>query len=174
MSAYDIAVYSDSNEGATRQAIRTNITASTFNAGEPVCIITDELVDGEGGPGGVDPTVIYGIAAEPAVSRSNMMAQLEIEDTLRLVELPATSKVFLARYYSADGTGAALTVPTFAAISGAPGNLIYNAAATRWSFDTAAGNINCEGIDVIDVNGTRLGDGLRESGAGVGVLFRFL
>jgi hypothetical protein len=174
LAAYDIMLYSTTNEGVSRRAIRTNITAATFRIGEPITIVADEARRSENSPGGVDPATIHGIAAEDAVSRSNRMAALEIEDTLRLVELPTADKVFVARYYSADGTGAALTTPTFAAISGAPGNLIYNAAATRWSFDTAAANVNCEGIDVLDANGTRLGDDREISGAGAMVLFRFV
>jgi len=172
LAAYDILVFSQVGEGASRQAIRTNITAAAFEVGEPVCIVTNELVDGDGGPGGDDPTVIYGIAAEPAVSRSNRMAALEIEDTLRLCERPAPDKLFVARYFATDGAGTQV-VPTFAAVSGVPGNLVYD-GATNWTFDTGAANLNCEGVDVLDNNMTRLGDDLTLSGTGAMVLFRFV
>jgi len=171
MSAYDFAVYSTVNEGASRQAFRTNITAATFRIGEPVTIVADEIVGSEGSPGGVDPANIHGIAAEDAVSRSNMMAQLEIEDTLRLVELPTPDKVFVARRFATDGAGTAAT-PTFALVSGAPGNLVHDGA--NWTFDIGAANINCEGIDVLDANGNRLGDDRTNNVAGSMVLFRFL
>lgn len=174
MSAYDILLYSTVDEGAARRAIRTNITAATFQIGEPVVIVTNELTNGDGGPGGNDPTDVFGIAVEPAVSGSNMMAALEIEDTLRAVELPNEDKLFLARYFSQDGTGATLVTPTYADVAGVLGNLIYNVAAARWSFDTGAANLNCEGVDVVDSNGTRLGDDLTFSGAGAMVLFRFV
>lgn len=173
LAAYDIQVFT-ADEGASRRSFRTNITAATFLTGEPVTIVTNEIVGSEGSPGGVDPVAIDGIAMEPAVSRSNRMAAMEIEDTGRLVELADPNKTFVARYFSVDGTGAALTVPTFAAVAGVAGNLIYNAAATRWSFDTGAANINCEGIDVLDADGHRLGDDLELNGTGDTVLFRFI
>jgi hypothetical protein len=131
------------------------------------------LADGEGGAGGVDPTVIYGIAAESAVNRSTMMTNLEIQDTLRLVELPTPDKVFAARYFATDGASTE-AVPTFALVSGAPGNLVHNAATDRWAFDVGAANLNCEGIDVLDADGHRLGDDLVLSGVGSIVLFRFV
>jgi len=173
LALYDITLYS-ADEGATRRAFRTSITAATFLTGEPVTVVTNEIVGSEGSPGGVDPVAIDGIAMEPAVSRSNRMAALEIEDTKRLVELADPNKVFCARYFSLDGTGAALTTPTFADVAGVMGNLIYNAAATRWSFDTAAANLNCVGIDVLDADGHSLGDDLELSGTGDTVLFRFV
>ena len=173
MAAYDITLFT-ADEGATRRSFRTNITAATFNTGEPVMVVANELIGQDGSPGGVDTVAIDGIAMEPAVSRSNRMAALEIEDTGRLVELATSDKVFRARYFSIDGTGAALTTPTFAAVAGVPGNLIYNAAADRWSFDTAAANLNCVGIDVLDADGHRLGDDLELNGTGDTVLFRFI
>ena len=173
MSAYDITLYSTTDEGASRQGYRTNITAATFHVGEPVIVLGNVLVDGEGGPGGVDPTDIAGIAVEDAVSRSNRMAALEVEDTLRVVELPDPNKVFLARYFATDGVGTH-TTPTFAGVAGAPGNLVYEAAGDTWTFDTGAANINCEGIDVLDADGNRLGNDITPHGTGAVVLFRFI
>ena len=173
LAAYDIMVYSTPDEGASRRAFRTNITAATFAIGEPVTIATNEITDSEGTAGGVDPVNITGIAAEPAVSTSNRMQALEIEDTLRLVELPDPNKVFRARYFATDGAGTAAT-PTFAAVAGVLGNLVHNAGTDVWSFDTGAGNANCVGIDVLDANGASLGDDLQISGTGDTVLFRFL
>ena len=170
MSAYDIMLYS-SDEGATRRGFRTNITAATFEIGEPVTIVTNEIVGSETSPGLVDPVAIDGIAVEPAVSNSSRMAALEIENTLRVVELPDTGKVFMARYFATDGAGTHV-VPTFAAVAGAQGNLVHD--GTDWSFDTGAANLNCEGIDVLDANGSRLGEDLTLDGAGNTVLFRFL
>jgi hypothetical protein len=171
MSAYDILLYSTVDEGAARRAVRTNITAATFMIGEPVVIVANELANGETGPGGVDPVDIFGVAAESAVSGSNMMAALEIEDTLRTVELPNEDKLFLARYFAEDGAGT-LATPTYAGVAGVPANLVHN--GTQWTFDTGAANLNCEGVDVVDSNGTRLGDDLTFSGAGAMVLFRFV
>jgi len=173
LAAYDISLYSTPNEGSAREAVRTNITAATFPTGVPVTIVADELVESHNSPGGVDPANIYGISMESAVNRSTMMANLEVEDTLRLVERPSPDKVFLARFFATDGAGTEV-VPTFAAVSGAPGNLVRVAGTTRWAFDTGAANLNCEGIDVLDANGFRLGDDLLNQGAGVAVLFRFV
>jgi hypothetical protein len=171
VSAYDILLYSTVDEGAARRAIRTNITAATFMIGEPVIFDGNELANGETGVGGNDPVDIFGIAAEPAVSGSNMMAALEIEDTLRTVELPNDDKLFLARYFAIDGAGTVVT-PTYATVAGVLANLVHN--GTQWTFDTGAANLNCEGVDVVDSNGTRLGDDLTFSGAGAMVLFRFV
>ena len=171
VSAYDIMLHSSSDEGASRRSFRTNITAATFNTGEPVTVVTNELVGSEGSPGGVDPVSIDGIAMEPAVSTSNRMAALEIEDTGRLVELADPNKVFRARYFAINGAGTHVT-PTFAAVSGVLGNLVHD--GTNWSFDTGAANLNCVGIDVLDADGKRLGDDLETSGTGDTVLFRFV
>ena len=169
MSAYDILLYSTVDEGAARRAVRTDIDTATFAIGEPVIFDGNELANGELGPGGVDPVDIFGIAAEPALSGSNMMAALEIEDTLRTVELPNEDKLFLARYFVA---GAGVVVPTYAAVAGVLANLVHD--GTNWAFDTSAANLNCEGIDVIDTNGNRLGDDLSPAVAGAMVLFRFI
>ena len=173
MAAYDISVYSTVDEGASRRSIRTNITAATYRTGEPVSIVANELLRSDNAPGGNDPANIYGIACESAVSQSNRMAALEIQDTPRLVELPAAGKVFAARYFATDGAGTE-AVPTFAGVSGVQGNLYLNAGTDRWAFDTGAANANVEGIDVLDSGGFSLGDDLTESGAGVTVLFRFI
>jgi len=173
VAAYDILLYSTVDEGAARRAVRTDIDTATFAIGEPVIFDGNELANGELGPGGVDPVDIFGIAAEPALSGSNMMAALEIEDTLRTVELPNEDKLFLARYFATAGAGAEVA-PTYAAVAGVLGNLVRSAATGRWAFDTGAANLNCEGIDVIDANGNRLGDDLSPAVAGAMVLFRFL
>ena len=170
MALYDITLHS-ADEGATRRSFRTNITAATFVTGEPVTVVANELVGSEGSAGGVDPVAIAGIAMEPAVSRSNRMAALEITDTGRLVELATPDKVFRARGFATDGAGTAV-VPTFAAVAGVAGNLVHD--GTNWRFDTGAGNANCIGIDVLDRDGHSLGDDLELSGTGDTVLFRFL
>jgi len=170
LALYDITLYS-ADEGATRRAFRTNITAATFVTGEPVTVVTNEIVGSENSAGGVDPVAIDGIAMEPAVSRSNRMAALEIEDTGRLVELADPTKVFRARYFATDGA-ATQTTPTFAAVAGVLGNLVHD--GTNWAFDTGAANANCVGIDVLDTDGHSLGDDLELSGTGDTVLFRFL
>jgi len=171
LSAYDILLYSTVDEGAARRAVRTNITAATFAIGEPVIIAANELANGETGPGGVDPTDIFGIAAEPAVSGSNMMAVLEIEDTLRAVELPNEDKLFLARYFSSAG-GGVYVAPTYGAVAGVLANLVHDGA--NWAFDTTAAHLNCEGIDVVSGDGHRLGDDLTPGNVGAMVLFRFV
>ncbi|OGR29710.1 MAG: hypothetical protein A2139_02365 [Desulfobacca sp. RBG_16_60_12] len=173
MAAYDITLYSAADECASRQGYRTNITAATFHVGEPVIVLGNVLVDGDGGPGGVDPVAIAGIALEDAVSRSNRMAALEVADTLRIVELPDPNKVFVARYFATDGAGTHAT-PTFAGVAGVPGNLVYEATGDTWTFDTGAVNINCEGIDVLDTDGNRLGNDITPHGTGTVVLFRFI
>lgn len=166
MSAGDVIFYASDEQHGHRAAFRTNITAATFREGEPVVLDgSNELVE----CAVVDPPVITGIAVEPAVSRSSMMAGLEISDTFRLVERWTPNNTFVCRYFATDGAGT-LATPTQANAVGQAGNLYSN--GTQWTFDTGAANNNAVGIDVLDGNGNSLQNDLVPNTAGAFVVIR--
>ena len=166
MSAGDVILYATDEACPHRASYRTNISAATFREGEPVVLdASNELVE----CAVVDPPAITGIAVEPAVSRSNMMAALETSDTFRLIERWVPQNTFICRYFATDGAGT-LTTPTHANAVGQLGNLYSN--GTQWTFDTGAANNNCVGIDVLDASGNSLQNDLVPNTAGVYVVVR--
>lgn len=171
MSAYDFQVYSPGGETVSRIGYRVNITAATFNTGEPV-------VDDGSGEADIcadDPPNVLGIALEPAVSTSNRMNALEVTalgDTRRLVDIPTPEKRYVARYFSDDGTN--LVVPTQANAIGQVAGFSEGLVGAEWCIDTSAANAHVRIEDIIDANGLSLLDDWPAAGPGDRVIFRFL
>lgn len=169
LSAYDFQVYSAGNESVSRIGYRVNITAATFNTGEP-------LQDDGSGLAEIcadDPPAVLGIALEPAVSTSNRMNAMEVTatgDTRRLIDIPTPEKRYVARYFSVDGLTPA--VPT---VLNAVGNTAgFSLIGVHWYVDTLAANTHVRIEDVIDAGGFSLLDDSPTPGVGDRVIFRFI
>jgi len=166
LSANDIRVYSAGGETVSRVGYRADISGASFVEGEPVV---------DNGAAGLivvcadDPPAVLGIAMEPALSKSNRMAGLEVADTKRIVDVPTPDKSYITRYFSTSGTGA--TVPTRANAVGEQAGL--SLIGTHWYVDTSAANLHVTITDVLDANGHSLQEGGLNAGAGVEVVFGF-
>lgn len=169
MAARDVELYSCGDQTGRRVGHRTNITAATFVEGEPVSVDGSGEIDISSNVWGNDPATIYGIAVEPAVSKSNRMAALEIEDTQRVVDQWTPVNLFRCRYFATGGLGA-VVVPTNALALGQTGNLVSN--GTNWAFDVGAGNANAICVDVLDEDGLSLADDRTANKAGDSVVIR--
>jgi len=167
LSANDIRVYSAGGETVSRVGYRTDIDSATFLEGEPVY---DQGTVGLIVECATDPAVVLGIAMEPALSKSNRMAGLEVADTKRIVDIPTTDKSYVCRYFTTDSATA--TVPTRANAVGEQAGFALIGGV--WYVDTNAGNIHVLITDVLDANGHSLQEGGLNAGAGAEVVFRFL
>lgn len=167
MSANDIRVYSAGGETVSRVGYRADISGASFVEGEPVF---------DNGAVGLvvvcadDPAVVLGIAMEPALSKSNRMAGLEVADTKRIIDIPTTDKTYVCRNFTTDG--ATDTTPTRANAVGEQAG--FALIGTDWYVDTSAGNIHVLITDVLDANGHSLQEGRLNAGNGDQVVFRFL
>jgi hypothetical protein len=164
----DIRPSRPGSSGAQHLTAYPITTGQTFEAGEVVVVAAAGTLS----EAGDDPATVAGIAAGSSQGKTAAGVDGSVPDGTMIPVYTATDEqVFETRNFATDGAGTAV-VPTLAVVGDQAG---FTFTGGVWSVDTGTANLHVEIIEVLDEQGSPLGNqNSRTTNAGSRVRFVFL